>query len=345
VPGKALIMELTRLAGVVAVSFAVAWATTGWYLGRALREGILDVPNQRSSHRQPTPTGGGLGIIVGTLVAMATAWWFTDVGADWLLALLLSLLLGLLGFVDDRVHLGVGVRIVCQVCAALAVVTFGMLQYAGTGVQMRPGLLLLVPGVLYLVWMTNLFNFMDGIDGLAGTQAIFVAAGGALLASRAGAAPDSVLLFAGVGAAVAGFLSYNWPPARIFMGDTGSLFLGFLLAACSLLSAARGELALPVWLILWALFVCDASITLAARMLRRQPLHVAHREHAYQRLARRFGAHRRVTALFLAVNLCWLLPLAVLALGVPGREMQILLLAYAPIIAGVVWVNIRLGHE
>ncbi|MBK9664641.1 MAG: hypothetical protein IPO61_02530 [Gammaproteobacteria bacterium] len=139
--------------------------------------GILDVPNQRSSHRQPTPTGGGLGIIVGTLVAMATAWWFTDVGADWLLALLLSLLLGLLGFVDDRVHLGVGVRIVCQVCAALAVVTFGMLQYAGTGVQMRPGLLLLVPGVLYLVWMTNLFNFMDGIDGLAGTQAIFVAAG------------------------------------------------------------------------------------------------------------------------------------------------------------------------
>ena len=125
------------------------------------------------------------------------------------------------------------------------------------------------------------------------------------------------------------------------MGDTGSLFLGFLLAACSLQSAARGELALPVWLILWAPFVCDASITLVSRMLRRQALHAAHRDHAYQHLARRFGAHRGVTLLFLAVNLCWLLPLAVLALGVPDREIQILLLAYAPIVAGMCWVDIR----
>ena len=176
------------LALVVAVPFAVAWAATGWYLRRALRGGILDVPNQRSSHRRPTPTGGGLGIIAGTLLAVALVWRFADIGADWLLAMWLSLMLGLLGFVDDRVQLGVGLRMLCQVCAALAVVTFSMMQHNETAAGASPGLVLLTLGaVLYLVWMTNLFNFMDGIDGLAGAQAIFIAAGGAWLTSRAGA--------------------------------------------------------------------------------------------------------------------------------------------------------------
>ena len=333
-------MDITDLALVVVVPFAVAWVVTGWYLRRALRGDILDVPNQRSSHRRPTPTSGGLGIIVGTLLAVALVWRFADIGVDWLLAIWLSLMLGLLGFVDDRVQLGVGLRLLCQGCAALAVVTFSMMQHNEAAGATSHGLVLLTLGaVLYLVWMTNLFNFMDGIDGLAGTQAIFIAAGGAWLTSRADASPESILLLVGIAAAVSGFLYHNWPPARIFMGDTGSLFLGFLLAACSLQSAARGELALPVWLILWAPFVCDASTTLVFRMLRRQALHAAHGDHAYQYLARRYGAHRGVTLLFLAVNVFWLLPLAVLALGIPDRELQILLLAYVPIVAGILLVG------
>ena len=339
-------MDLADLALVVAVAFAVAWTATGWYLRYALRGDILDVPNPRSSHRRPTPTGGGLGIIAGTLLALAVVWRFADIGADWLLAMWLSLMLGLLGFVDDRVQLGVGLRLVCQACAALAVVTFSMMQHNEATGGSSLGLVLLALGaVVYLVWMTNLFNFMDGIDGLASTQAIFIAAGGAWLTSRAGASPGSILLLVGIAAAVSGFLYHNWPPARIFMGDTGSLFLGFLLAACSLQSAARGELALPVWLILWAPFVCDASTTLVFRMLRRQALHTAHREHAYQHLARRCGSHRGVTLLLLALNVFWLLPLAALALGIPDRELQILVLAYVPIVAGIVLARGHAGPE
>lgn len=339
-------MDITELALVIALPFAVAWAATGWYLRRALRGGILDVPNPRSSHRRPTPTGGGLGIIAGTLLALALVWRFADIGADWLLAMWLSLMLGLLGFVDDRVQLGAGLRFLCQGCAALAVVTFGMMEYNEAAGGASPRLVLLTLGaVLYLVWMTNLFNFMDGIDGLAGAQAIFIAASGAWLSSRAGASPESILLLAGIAAAIAGFLYHNWPPARIFMGDTGSLFLGFLLAACSLQSAARGELALPVWLILWAPFVCDASTTLVSRIRRRQVLHAAHRDHAYQYLASRFGAHRSVTLLFLAVNVFWLLPLAGLAQEIPDRELQILLLSYVPIVVGVVLMGRRARPE
>lgn len=183
-------MDLADLALVVAVAFAVAWTATGWYLRYALRGDILDVPNPRSSHRRPTPTGGGLGIIAGTLLALAVVWRFADIGADWLLAMWLSLMLGLLGFVDDRVQLGVGLRLVCQACAALAVVTFSMMQHNEATGGSSLGLVLLALGaVVYLVWMTNLFNFMDGIDGLASTQAIFIAAGGAWLTSRAGASP------------------------------------------------------------------------------------------------------------------------------------------------------------
>jgi Fuc2NAc and GlcNAc transferase len=332
---------MNAMLAVVAAAFASAGSATAWYRRRALHSGILDVPNQRSSHLQPTPTGGGIGIISGVCVAGALASWCAGVlGGDWLLLLITSLLLGVLGFADDRMRLGVGLRIACQTSAALVVVLFGVARHLDNGGIWSPCLgFVAVGAVLYLVWFTNLFNFMDGIDGMAGAQALFIAASGVLLGTLKGSsAPDSMLLLAGIAAAVAGFLLFNWPPARIFMGDTGSLFLGFLLAGGSLLSAARGELVLPVWLILWAPFACDASITLVDRMIRGQPLQSAHRDHAYQRLARRPGSHRSVTLSVQALNLCWLLPLAIFALAQPAWQLPILLLAYAPIAAGVVLV-------
>ena len=159
-----------------------------------------------------------------------------------------------------------------------------------------------------IVWALDLFNFMDGIDGIAAGEAVFVCLAAVLTAALAGGAltnnPAALLL----AAASLGLLIWNWPPARIFMGDVGSGFLGFAIAVLALAEARHNDVALLVWAILGAFFVADSGVTLVRRMLRRARLHEAHRTHAYQHLAQRWRSHRLVTLAVLLGNLLWLLP-------------------------------------
>jgi Fuc2NAc and GlcNAc transferase len=188
---------------------------------------------------------------------------------------------------------------------------------------------------LYLVWLLNLYNFMDGIDGIAGMEAITVCLGAAALVGLAlgiGSAADIglPLLLAG---AVAGFLVWNFPPARIFMGDAGSGFLGITLGILSLHAGAIAPPLLWSWLILLGVFVADATVTLLRRLLRGERVYEAHRSHAYQQAARHYGRHLPVTLAVAAVNLAWLTPIAA---GVAMRRIEPgagLLIAYAPLFA------------
>src|SRR5690606_17291136 len=190
---------------------------------------------------------------------------------------------------------------------------------------------------LYLVWLLNLYNFMDGIDGIASVEAICVALGGALVyllsVSASGVAASGgwlppVLL----AAAVAGFLVWNFPPARIFMGDAGSGFIGIVLGVLSIQAAAMQPALLWCWLILLGVFVVDATQTLLRRLLRGEKVYEAHRSHAYQFAARACGRHLPVTLAVLALNVLWLLPVAVLvALGWLDGALG-MLIAYAPLL-------------
>jgi Fuc2NAc and GlcNAc transferase len=195
------------------------------------------------------------------------------------------------------------VRLAVQFAAGLGF----LVALTGVPASTAAAVLLLLATVA-IAWASNLFNFMDGIDGIAGMEALFICTVAGALVWRHNASFAALLWV--VAAAAAGFLIWNWAPARIFMGDVGSGFLGFLIAAIAALTIARGQLALPVWLILWALFLADTAVTLVRRIVRRERWWAAHRSHAYQRLATHLGSHAQVTLIYAALNLIVIMPSA-----------------------------------
>lgn len=233
----------------------------------------LDRPNERSLHATPTPRIGGLGIMAGVLVA------FLLIRAEPLAALAGAL--AVVSFVDDRWHVPIALRFGAHVLAAVVFV-----------VVLAPDVPLLWQGalVLAIVWMTNLYNFMDGSDGLAGGMALFGFGAYALGAWLAG---DTVMAIAAgsIAAAAAAFLAFNFPPAKVFMGDAGSIPLGFLAAALGLVGWHAGRW--PLWfpVLAFSPFIVDASVTLARRALRRERVWQAHKTHYYQRLVQLGWGH------------------------------------------------------
>lgn len=323
-------------------AFAVAVITTGLMRRYALRRDLIDVPNFRSSHVSPTPRGGGVGIVTAFFgsVLLLTDLRLIDTG------ILRALLIGggamaLLGFLDDCWHLRASVRFIVQVVAALSVVI--MLGGIPESALARWGLHGVWIGglisLLALVWVTNLFNFMDGIDGIAGSEAVFISGAGALLNWSQGGAPGLTAAMLCLAAASLGFLRWNWPPARIFMGDVGSGFLGFTVAVLALAANQRGTIPIEVWVILGGFFVVDATITLLRRVARGDQWFEAHRTHAYQHLARRWKAHLPVTLSVSAINLIWLLPWAWLSTRAPAYARYFLVAALAPLILLVIFIG------
>lgn len=297
----------------VAFVFASSLLLTGVVRAMAHDLGMIDRPNIRSSHSNPTPRGGGLAIVVafaaGLVVLLALG--VVDRGLG--LALLGGgLPLALIGFMDDRRSLPASVRFACHIGAgSWAIYALGGLPPVEIGSYVvRLGFFGDVLAVVAVIWALNLFNFMDGVDGIAASEAIFVCWSGACLTLMldGGSAVPSVALL--VGAACCGFLIWNWPPAKIFMGDVGSGFLGFVIAVLATAAARESSAALVVWMILGAVFFADATTTLLRRLFRGERPHQAHRSHAYQRLARQWGSHRRITLVILAVNVFILLPCA-----------------------------------
>ena len=318
----------------VLVGLTASWMLTALVRRYALSSQLLDRPNERSSHTVPTPRGGGVAIVLSfamLLVALrvlgyaGTAFCAAAVGSGALVAIL--------GFADDRAHLPARWRFLGHAAAAAwalwwtgslpLVPVFGMPINLGAAGVLLAG--------CYIVWSVNLFNFMDGIDGIASVEAITCCLGGALLWSLTGKGSEwmAVLAFA---ATVGGFLLWNFPPAKIFMGDAGSGFLGFMVAFFSLWCGHSTPTLFWAWFILIGCFMVDATTTLIRRVRRGDKFHEAHRSHAYQYAARLYRSHKRVSLAVGAINLLWLLPVAALVAlgkldGVVGT-----IIAYAPLV-------------
>jgi Fuc2NAc and GlcNAc transferase len=288
----------------------------------------MQTPNERSSHRTPTPGGGGIGIVAGGLVAAVPLSLAVPYPA--LPVTGLSILVAGIGFIDDRRHIPAPLRLIAQlILTGILVWVLPRETLARELGLPLPVLLASILLVVAAVYWINLFNFMDGIDGLAGMQAIFMLLAAALLMIEG--RTDTLLLWwiFGISAAVFGFLVLNWPPAKIFMGDAGSTWLGFIIAAIGAYTIALDWLNLWQWLILGALFLADATVTILRRLVRGENPLRAHRLHAYQHLSRRWGNHLPVTLVFLAVNIVVLLPMA----WVAGR-----LSGFGPVATGVVYL-------
>ncbi len=310
---------------------ALSAGLTALARAHALRHDVLDHPGHRTSHQVATPRGGGVAVVIVFLLAVTVLWGLGRLpGSSYLALAGGGALVASVGYWDDHRSLPVAWRLPAQVVAALlAVVALQLWQPVMPWNGWLPGAWNGVLLTVLIVWMINLYNFMDGIDGLAGVEAITTALVLAAVALWHGGV-DWVLL--SLAAASAGFLLWNWPPARIFLGDVGSAFLGYEFAVLALDGASRGSTPLWVWGTLLGVFIVDASVTLLRRMLSGQRFWQAHRSHAYQILSRRWGSHRRVVLAVLAVNLLWLAPLALAGLIWPHYALVCLLLAWLPLL-------------
>lgn len=311
----------------LAVMFVTTWLLTGWVYAYARRR-LLDVPNERSLHAVPTPRGGGLPIVLTWSVLVTLLTFVGLIPLPWSLAWLGGgVLVAGIGWVDDHRSVAAPWRLLVHFgAAAWAVFWLGGPPNLQVGPWFLPLGLLGVPlAVVALVWLTNLYNFMDGIDGLAGTETLTVTAvAGTLLWWSE--APALALSCWALASASAGFLSWNWPPAKIFMGDVGSGWLGFTLGTLALVGERSGTLPALVWLILLSVFVWDATFTLLQRVWRRQRWYNPHRAHAYQRAVQGGMSHRAVTLAVLALNLLVLGPAAALGWAQPRLMLGIVVL-------------------
>lgn len=323
--------------GVLAAAMAAfaAWAGTGLARRLLLGSGVLDRPNARSSHVVPTPRGGGLAVVAVVLILLAAMTGAAALGlappvtpAIWLAA---ALVLAIVSFRDDVRPLPAGLRFGVQILAALAALP-PLLAIGPVTQGWLPVWLDATVAVLAWVGFINFFNFMDGIDGIAGveTAAIGLGIAGVGVATGLWAWFGPGLVLAG---AAAGFLLWNWHPARIFLGDVGSVPLGFLLGGLLLMLAAAGFWASA--LILPAYYLADAGLTLLRRLARGERIWHAHRGHFYQRAARARGDHAVVSKAVALANLGLVLA-AWAALLMPVAA----LCAAALIVAGVLlWMT------
>jgi Fuc2NAc and GlcNAc transferase len=271
----------------------------------ALKKGILDIPNIRSSHKVATPRGGGLGFVIPFLFSIIILGFLDILSESISLALVGGgIIVAVLGWLDDKNGLTARVRAFFQFLAAIWAVFwlggFPGLDLGFVNVHLLWfGSLLVVIG---MVWMINLYNFMDGIDGIAGIEAISIAgAAGVLLFWNSNT--GLVFVCGLLACSVAGFLIWNWPPAKIFMGDVGSGFLGFIFAVLAIASENSGALPLLVWLILLGVFIVDATATLIRRVLKGERWYEAHRTHVYQLAVQAGYSHKQVTLTVLGVNI------------------------------------------
>lgn len=323
---------LSDNAQLLLISLLASIVLTGIYRQLALRYAWLAHVDHRSAHHRATPRSAGIIIIFLAVVYISYQVAAGAISGWQCLWLLLPALIGLVGLIDDAWSLSAGLRLLFYgLLVGAMVLAFAPLAPLDLGVFTVQAAVVLVPlYVLVICWWVNLFNFMDGINGIAGSQFLFVVLA-ALALQPLNSSPQLELVLV-ISAATVGFLCWNLPRGRVFLGDAGSTFLAASLAWFALHRIEQGSFSPLLWLILAACFITDASYTLAVRILSDQSWTRPHASHGYQILARRWRSHSQVVFAVGLVNLLWLLPLAWLANSYPEYVLALTAVAYAPLV-------------
>jgi Fuc2NAc and GlcNAc transferase len=276
------------------LSFTLTYIIKNYYIKNA----ILEEVNERSSHTVPTPHGGGIAIVITWFVGIGYLYFNNQIESDLFFALVMGIIISVVSFFDDIYDLSPKVRLLAQ-----GVVAFGGLYFIGGFDSLNlfvfnidNQIITNVFAFLLIVWFINLYNFLDGINGYAGSEAIFLSIAGLLIFGGAH--------FGVLAVAVLGFLYWNWNKAKIFMGDVGSTLLGYNVAIFTLYYANQEATNLWVWIILFGVFWFDATLTLIRRKLNGEKLSQAHKKHGYQRLNQSGWSHYKVTNYSIVVNVC-----------------------------------------
>ena len=313
----------------------LSWWFTGFLRSYAVKKQLIDIPNNRSSHTVPTPRGGGISIVITFLFALLFFGFFNLFSADLVWALVgAGVGVALIGFIDDHDHISARWRLLVHFsCAGWALAWLGGLPPLPVfGLMVDTGWFGYLLAAFFLVWLLNLYNFMDGIDGLAGIEAVTVCLSGIVLYMLVSMDSGEEIPLLLLTTTVAGFLLWNFPKAKIFMGDAGSGFIGIVLGIFTIQAAWVMPELFWGWVILLGTFVVDATVTLVRRVWRGKKFYEAHRSHAFQYASRQYKGHIPVSIAFGIINLCWLLPIAVFVAigwldGVAG-----VIVAYLPLV-------------
>ncbi len=282
-------------------AFALSGGLTALLRGILLKRQMLDLPNERSLHTVPVPRGGGLAVMAVVAVGTALLAFFPPISTPLVLIILALLLLVLVSWFDDRKGLGAGLRLIAHLLAA----SIGCLAFTPEQTLFGGHLPLALDRAVMILgwaWFMNLYNFMDGINGITGTETISIMAGVALLTSLLPSSDPNTLILCGlIAGACGGFLLLNWHPAKIFLGDVGSIPLGFLTGYLLLTLATANQLAAALCVALY--YLADSGLTITKRLLRGEKIWQAHRQHFYQRAAQAIGRHDKIVLWIMLANL------------------------------------------
>lgn len=323
--------------GMAIFAFLVSCVLTWQLRGYAIKHNVIDRPNQRSSHSVPTPRGGGVAIVLTLLAVLVWLFFNRELTLNNFLGLFIpGVIVAVIGFLDDHGHIAARWRLLMHfLAAAIGLYFLGSFPVISLlGYDLSLSWIGMILGCFYLVWMLNLYNFMDGINGLASAEAITFAACSAILIviNQYTTTPESIypLLLALAGAA-AGFIVWNFPVAKIFMGDAGSGFLGITIGLMILHIAKVDSHFFIAELCLLGVFIVDATTTLLRRVVAGKKVYEAHASHGYQILARKYGSHVPVTLMAITVNILWLLPIAYLIASAKIDGLIGLIVAWLPL--------------
>ena len=316
------------------IFFVLAFGFTYFMRAYALKKNIIDNPNERSSHSVPTPRGGGVAVVCSYLLALAVLIYSQQLTVHIGLTLMVAgFVIALLGFLDDHGHINSMLRLAIHFLVAIgAVISLGGFAEVTIFNGLQLGFVANIIAVLFLVWLLNLYNFMDGINGIASVEAITTTASMAILYYLLNTSLNSDLLWL-LAACVFGFLLWNFPKAKIFMGDACSGFLGLTLGILALIALKENLALFCAWIICLGVFVVDATYTLIKRVFSGYKMYDAHRSHSYQILSRKWGSHTPVTLAVAAINLLWLFPIAYITTTQQWAYPEFaILIAYLPLV-------------
>ena len=328
----------------VFIFFLLAFAMTYFMRAYAFKKNIIDNPNERSSHSVPTPRGGGVAVVGSYLLALAVLIYNQQMTVHIGLTLIAAgFVIALLGFLDDHGHINSMLRLAVHFLVAIGVViSLGGFSEVTAFNGLQLGFLANIIAVLFLVWLLNLYNFMDGINGIASVEAITTVVSMAILYYVLNTTLNSDILWL-LAACVFGFLLWNFPKAKIFMGDACSGFLGLTLGILALIALKENLALFCAWIICLGVFVVDATYTLIKRVLNGYKMYDAHRSHSYQILSRKLNSHTPVTWGVALINIFWLFPIAYFVVTQDFRYPEIaIVIAYVPLI--ICAIKMKAGH-
>ncbi len=310
-----------------------------------IKNKLYDIPNNRSSHVTPTPRGGGTVIVVTLLLSIGVLAFNKMIETDFSIGMLLGIsLISATGLIDDIKSLPVLIRVIMYVSTAvLSLYLIGVISHISiNNYSINLGYFAYFFSMLFLVWLTNLYNFMDGTDGFAATQTICVALFCGLLLFSSDNISLGIIFFC-LASSTIGFLVFNWPPAKIFMGDVGSCTLGFFFGLFSIYTENNGIISIEVWLVLLSPFVGDATFTLLKRMINGEKWYEAHNSHAYQKLYRLGVSQSNLAISLLLINVLLIWPFAYFAHVYKNLEVIMIILSYS--IVASVWLVIQSRYK